>query len=195
VVAAVDYLKARPEVDAGHVGLMGTSQAGWVAPMAAVRSADVRFVILKLAAGVTPEEQELARGEMGMRANGEAPAEIAQAQAIYRQVIAYARAGKDWEALSTALAAARGKKWNLFGEVTRDWWFLDSIRLCYAHDPLPPLRELTAPSRGTSPGSPPATWTCSLRGSSCKYADPGMTSPSQRSWAAWSPVGRGNVAS
>jgi pimeloyl-ACP methyl ester carboxylesterase len=145
VVAAVGCLKARPEVDAGHLGLMGTSQGGWLAPMATARSSDVRFVILKSAAGVSPEEQELARVEMGMRASGEASAEIAQAQALYRQVISYARTGKGWESLAAALAAARGKKWNVFGDVTRDWWFLDSIRLYYGHDPLPPLAAMTAP--------------------------------------------------
>jgi pimeloyl-ACP methyl ester carboxylesterase len=145
VVAAVSYLKSRPEIDASRIGLMGTSQGGWVAPMAAVRSSDVRFVILKSAPGVTPEEQELARIEMTMRAGGETAADIAQALALYRQLIAYARTGKDWDALSSALAAVRGKRWNVFGEVARDWWFLDWIRMCFGHDPIPVLEEMTQP--------------------------------------------------
>ncbi len=148
VVAAVDCLKARPEIDARKIGLMGTSQGGWVAPLAATRSSDVRFVILRSAPAVTPEEQELARVEMGMRASGEAAADIDRALALYRQVIGYARSARtdgDWDALSSALAAARGAKWDLFGEVTRDWWFFDWIRLSFGHDPIPALREMKQP--------------------------------------------------
>ncbi len=40
VVAAFEYLKTRPDIDATQVGLLGVSQAGWVMPLAAVRARD-----------------------------------------------------------------------------------------------------------------------------------------------------------
>jgi alpha/beta superfamily hydrolase len=98
-VEAVNYLKSRREVDPLRIGLMGTSQGGWIAPMAAVRSADVHFVIAKSAAGVDPEEQELARLEMQMRSDGNRPEDIKEAVELYRQMIAYARTGHGWEEL------------------------------------------------------------------------------------------------
>jgi dienelactone hydrolase len=46
MLAGVEFLKARPEIDAARIGLFGISQAGWIIPLAASRSADVRFMIL-----------------------------------------------------------------------------------------------------------------------------------------------------
>jgi dienelactone hydrolase len=45
MAAAVAFLASRPDVDARRMGLMGTSQAGWVMVAAAARSHQVRFVI------------------------------------------------------------------------------------------------------------------------------------------------------
>lgn len=44
-LAGVAYLRGRPEVDPERVGVVGLSQGGWVAPIAAARSPDVAFVI------------------------------------------------------------------------------------------------------------------------------------------------------
>jgi dipeptidyl aminopeptidase/acylaminoacyl peptidase len=45
LVAGVAFLKTRPEVDPKRIGIIGHSFAGLTAPMAAVRSNDVAFVI------------------------------------------------------------------------------------------------------------------------------------------------------
>lgn len=45
VLAAVQVLRERPQVDPTRVGVWGLSEGGWVAPLAASRSADVAFVI------------------------------------------------------------------------------------------------------------------------------------------------------
>jgi dienelactone hydrolase len=46
MIAGVEFLKTRPEVDPSRIGLFGVSQAGWIIPIAASRSADVKFMIL-----------------------------------------------------------------------------------------------------------------------------------------------------
>jgi len=45
-VAAVQFLKARSDIDPERIGLAGYSQGGWVAPLAASLSEDVRFVLV-----------------------------------------------------------------------------------------------------------------------------------------------------
>jgi uncharacterized protein len=55
-VGAVNALRSSPDVDPGQVGLVGTSQAGWIVPRAAVTSRHVAFVALASAA-VLPYEQ------------------------------------------------------------------------------------------------------------------------------------------
>jgi uncharacterized protein len=46
MVAGVDFLRTRPEIDPNRIGLMGISQAGWIMPLAAERSPHVRYMIL-----------------------------------------------------------------------------------------------------------------------------------------------------
>lgn len=46
IVAAVRFLKRRPEVDARRIGLAGGSQAGWILPHAARELGDVPFMVL-----------------------------------------------------------------------------------------------------------------------------------------------------
>jgi len=45
VAAGVRFLRTRPEIDPRRIGLFGSSQAGWILPLAA-RDADVAFVVL-----------------------------------------------------------------------------------------------------------------------------------------------------
>ena len=45
VVAAAQVLKSRKEIDPKRIGVFGASQGGWVAPLAAVQSRDIAFVI------------------------------------------------------------------------------------------------------------------------------------------------------
>ena len=46
MLAGVEFLKTRPEIDPARIGLFGVSQAGWIIPFAASRSPDVKFMIL-----------------------------------------------------------------------------------------------------------------------------------------------------
>ena len=45
-IAAIKFLKERPDIDSTQIGLEGVSQAGWISPMAAVESGDIAFNII-----------------------------------------------------------------------------------------------------------------------------------------------------
>ncbi|MFE2957784.1 alpha/beta hydrolase family protein [Nocardia tengchongensis] len=53
-LAGVRLLRDRPDVDTEHVGLWGFSEGGWVATLAAARSATVGFVVTIGGSGLTP---------------------------------------------------------------------------------------------------------------------------------------------
>ena len=55
------FLKTRPEVDPAKLGLLGHSEGGIIAPMVAVRSQDVAFLVLLAGTGVDGEELFLLR--------------------------------------------------------------------------------------------------------------------------------------
>jgi pimeloyl-ACP methyl ester carboxylesterase len=67
VLAGLNFLKNRKEIQSDKIGLWGISQGGWIVPLAAAQSKDVAFVILVSAAGVTPAEQTLMSSEAEMR--------------------------------------------------------------------------------------------------------------------------------
>jgi uncharacterized protein len=64
-LAACDFLKSRPDVDAKRIGLIGHSEGGLVAPTAAVASDDVAFIVLLAGVGV-PLPELLARQSQDM---------------------------------------------------------------------------------------------------------------------------------
>jgi pimeloyl-ACP methyl ester carboxylesterase len=146
VEAVVQFLGKQPEIDAHRIGLMGSSQGGWIAPMAALHLPDIAFVISKSAAPVTPEQQELARVARYMAAEGDSPADIAEGQSLYKNAIAYARSGMGWSPLQQQIQADAGKKWAFFAADTpKDYWFFDQIRSFFAHDPILVLRQVRCP--------------------------------------------------
>ena len=59
VVAAVEYLATQPDVDSARLGLVGVSQAGWVAPLAASRSTRIRYLALVTAPAVSVFEEHV----------------------------------------------------------------------------------------------------------------------------------------
>ncbi len=78
VLAGVEFLKARKEIDARRIGLVGHSEGGLIAPMAAMESSDVAFIVLIAGPGVTGEEILYAQGQLILRAGGATDTELQQ---------------------------------------------------------------------------------------------------------------------
>ena len=55
-LAGVAYLKGRREIDTARIGLIGHSEGGLVAPLAATRSQDVAFIVLLAGPGLPGEQ-------------------------------------------------------------------------------------------------------------------------------------------
>lgn len=73
-LGAVSYLKSRPEIL--HIGLVGHSEGGIIAPMAASESEDVDFIVLMAGIGIRGDKLLLAQEELIYRASGMDEAEI-----------------------------------------------------------------------------------------------------------------------
>jgi len=57
VVSAVEYLGSRSDIDGSKIGLHGTSQGGWIAPIAAAKKPDIACIVAVSASGVSPADQ------------------------------------------------------------------------------------------------------------------------------------------
>ena len=110
--AALRLLAARPDISADRLGLSGSSQAGWIVPMAASRYPGVR--ILQIRSGSAPmgvEESERRRLVRQMRADGYGEDEIARAMRIRVLMDDYARTGAHWPALAAAAEPVKDEFW------------------------------------------------------------------------------------
>ncbi len=76
VRAGVEFLETQPDIDAGHIGLIGHSEGGLIAPMVAADADDIAFVVLLAGPGVSGAELMPLQNEMLLRAAGATDAQI-----------------------------------------------------------------------------------------------------------------------
>jgi len=102
-LAGVAALKARRDIDATRIGLAGISQAGWIIPLAASRSRDVRFQVILSGPAVSVGEEiaysRLAGADPGSE-QGVSDAEIDRRMAAFKGPHGY-DPGPVLEALAT----------------------------------------------------------------------------------------------
>lgn len=97
VLAGVAYLKTRDDVDADAIGLAGHSEGGLIAPIVAVESDDVAYVVLMAGPGVNGERILYAQGALIARASGASDEVIQANQALQRAIFAVLNAEPDLE--------------------------------------------------------------------------------------------------
>lgn len=138
-LAGVAALRTRADVDSARVGLVGLSQGGWIAPLAAARSPHVAFVVDVSGAAVSYAEQSF--HEMGntARQSGLSDAAVAQVLALNRAAGEYLVTG-DWAAYERARQHALGTDARPVAEgfpATADARIWTFLRKSFAYDPMP----------------------------------------------------------
>lgn len=76
VQAAVEYLKTRKDIQKSHIGLIGHSEGGMIAPMVASQNKDVAFIVLLAGTGVKGSEILLSQQRTVFKASGATDEEI-----------------------------------------------------------------------------------------------------------------------
>jgi pimeloyl-ACP methyl ester carboxylesterase len=148
VVAAVKNLKTRRDIDGTQIGLLGVSQAGWIMPLAALRTSDVAFLISVSGPGIPAAETTIDQARNEMTARSMKPETVDQIVDIMRLQYEFARTGQGWEAYATArdkLAARLGRPPDTF-PATPDNPYWGFIKRLYFYDPAPTLRRLQVPT-------------------------------------------------
>lgn len=159
VRGAVRFLRARPEVAAAKVGIVGHSEGGLIAPMVAAGSTDVAFLVLMAGSGVPGDEILVAQSRLVAAAAG-VPAETTEKNApVQARLFARIKAGGDPEALRNDVramlrahvdslsdeerrAAGISPAWveAQVQQVTSPWY-----RFFLAYDPRPTLQRVRVP--------------------------------------------------
>ena len=156
VLAGVAYLKTRPEINAKKIGLIGHSEGGLIAPMCAVQSKDVAFIVMMAGPGVPGDEILYEQGALIMRAEGTPEAAIAENRKTQEKMFAIIKAENDaasaekklMELVATVVATApeAQKKTveaslNAQVKTVNAPWF----RYFLTFDPRPNLRQVKVP--------------------------------------------------
>jgi hypothetical protein len=159
VLAGVELLAGQPEVDAARIGLIGHSEGGIVAALAAARSEEVDWIVLMAAPGLPGSELMVMQLAAVQRSIGRPEANIERQIEVQRRLLALAAAGADREALREAVAeltaiqvaampaAQRPDPEELAPAIEAQaeqlmtpWW-----RFFLGHDPRQSLREVACP--------------------------------------------------
>ncbi len=68
VLVSVGYLKSRKEIDPAQIGLIGHSEGGMIAPLVALQSRDIAFIVSMAGVGVTGAELGTTQSRESLRA-------------------------------------------------------------------------------------------------------------------------------
>jgi len=158
-LAAVNFLRGRPDIDPQRVGLYGISQGGWVVSLAASLSSDVAFFISHSGPGVSPKKQEFTMLTNIMTMSGLAKEDVDGVLQAISLLYQYGKTGKNGEKLDElVLKLKQNPKLADFlpplsKEVVRKklyekqkmgdpGWFL---HLDVDYDPIPALKRVRCP--------------------------------------------------
>jgi pimeloyl-ACP methyl ester carboxylesterase len=129
VVAAVHSLRTRSDIDPKKIGIYASSQGGWIAPIAAVRSPSIAFLVCAACPATDLTTQELIRTRAELQADDFKPAEIEEAVAYRKLFFDYLQTGSHQGELEAADQNAKGSRWypRFGGVIGRDsplavWW-------------------------------------------------------------------------
>lgn len=113
MAAAVRAMRARPELTGAPLGLMGESQGGWVAPLAATR-AKVDFVVVSYGLAVSIVEEDRSEVEQSLVSRGYGPEVVAQGAALHDAATTVVRSNfaEGLDALERLKAASAGAPWR-----------------------------------------------------------------------------------
>ncbi|HEX6188743.1 MAG TPA: alpha/beta fold hydrolase [Pyrinomonadaceae bacterium] len=146
VLAAVQALKARAEVNPTQIGLFGFSNSSFIVSLAASRSRDVSFLIMQSFVGVPGWRQESFRAETQLRVDRFPEADVKQGADFMRLKYEVARTGNGWSQLQALMETARGERWLAYTNPPNS---LERLRHVYelimTYDPAPALENLKIP--------------------------------------------------
>lgn len=118
-LAAIETLASDPRIDHDRIGAYGISQGGWIAPIAAILSDDIDFVVSVSGPGVTPARQMDYGAEYHLREAGYGDDVVTAALALRAQVNDYYRDGGERERLQGEIDRASDEPWFEFAFLPR----------------------------------------------------------------------------
>ncbi len=135
VLAGVEFLKSRREVNPKQIGLIGWSEGGIIAPMAAVKSQDIAFAVLMAACAVSGEKFMYGWNESVERAKGTSKEAIEKKYQHKKMLFDVLKNEKDSEVAAKQLREIIIRHSHLKQELTREESDAIDVELGYLNTP------------------------------------------------------------
>jgi uncharacterized protein len=159
VLAGVNFLKGRREINPKQIGLIGHSEGGMIAPIAAAKSKDVAFIVMMAGLGQTGRDAILMQGDLLTKAGGSSAATTAQVRRVYEQIFDILKVEPDnvaakkkiSEAVTAQLATMDETQKKEFAPVLQTinvqlpMYVSNWFRYFLLFDPAPVLEKVTVP--------------------------------------------------
>lgn len=111
VIAGIHFLKKQNAIDPKKIGVMGNSQGGWVGSMAAAKSKDVAFLLMRVGAGENVMETMLHEIRSIYQADGFEEKEVNEAMKMERSYMDAVAGGKTWEQSDSVIMSYNKYPW------------------------------------------------------------------------------------
>jgi pimeloyl-ACP methyl ester carboxylesterase/nicotinamidase-related amidase len=119
VLAGIDFLKTRPEIDPRRIGLIGHSEGGVIAPLVASQSGDVAFIVLLAGTGVKGEEILYQQGAALLKAAGASEKVLAAQRELQSRMFAIVKSTPDSSAAAEKIQSSVGELIDRLDDETR----------------------------------------------------------------------------
>jgi len=159
VLKGVKYLKTRKEINSEQIGLIGHSEGGIIAPMVAVKSPDVAFIILMAGTGLIGEEILYLQGALISRTMGVSEEDITKNHQFNEEIFSVIKEEKDKKSTEEQLRQMFTENWEKMSDEEKELigdlkvyleaqlqsllspWF----KFFLTYDPKPTLRKVKCP--------------------------------------------------
>jgi len=159
VLAGIEYLKTRKEINPEQIGLIGHSEGGIIAPMVAAKSSDIAFIILMAETGLTGEEILYLQGALIYRAMGVSEEDIIKNRQFNEKIFSVLKEEDDSENAEEKLRQMLMEDWEKMSDEKKEQIgdpevFLEAqlqsllspwYRFFLTYDPKPTLSKVKCP--------------------------------------------------
>jgi len=159
VLAALEFLKERKEIDKTKIGLIGHSEGGMIAPMTEIQSNDVAFIVLMAGPGIPGDSIIYLQGELIQKVEGASEEEAQKSSKVQRKIISSVKTIDDNDLLKEKLEEIFRSEYSFMSDKEKSelgdlktyldtqiktltsQWFKCFLR----YDPIPVLEKVKCP--------------------------------------------------
>lgn len=160
VLTGVEFLKSRKEINPREIGLIGHSEGGMIAPMAAIKSKDVAFIVLMAGTGLPGDEEILVQTDMLLKVGGASDEGIKLTRELYTEIFAILKRRDDAATAEKLIRATIATKTAAMTEAQRkglepilkvintqltQFYLSEWFRFFLRYDSRPTLRKVKIP--------------------------------------------------